>query len=51
MRTSLNTFPSIAYTSMIATNKQKEKDNNLATIQRVKLKGAHEHSKSLQLVM
>ena len=47
MRKSFNIFPSIAYNSMIASNKQRQKDNNIATIQRVKLKEAHEHSKSL----
>ena len=35
---------------MIASNKQKEYHNSLTTIQKVKLKGAHERSKRLQFV-
>ena len=40
-------FSSIACNSTVASNKQRQEKNNLATIQRAKLKGAHEHSKSL----
>ena len=35
---------------MIALHKQRQKHNNLATIQRVKLEGAHKRSKSLEFV-
>ena len=50
MRKLLNIFSSIACNLMIALSKQRQKFNNLATIWRVKLKGANEHSKSLQFV-
>ena len=40
----------IACNSMIASNKQSQKHNNLATIWRAKLNGAHEHSKYLHFV-
>ena len=32
---------------MIASNKQRQEHDNLATIHKAKLKGPHEHSKSL----
>ena len=35
---------------MIASSKQKQEHNNLATTYKEKLKGAHEHLMSLQLV-
>ena len=47
MRKSLSITSSIGYISMIALNKQRQEHNDLVTIQREKLKGAHEHSKSL----
>ena len=37
-------FSSIACNSTIAPNKQRQEQNNLATIQKEKLKGAHKHS-------
>ena len=40
----------MACNSMIASNKQRQEHNNLATIQRPKLKGVHEHSQSLDFV-
>ena len=41
-------FSSIACNSLIASNNQtRQEHNKLATIQREKLKGPHEHSKSL----
>jgi hypothetical protein len=40
----------IACNSMIASNKQRQKHNNLATIWRAKLNGAHDYSKYLQFV-
>ena len=42
-------FPSIACNSTIASNKQRQEHNNLATMRRAKLKGARKHSKSLQI--
>ena len=42
-------FPSIACNSTIASNKQRQEHNNLATMRRAQLKGAHKHSKSLQI--
>ena len=51
MRKSLNFFSSIACNSMIASNKQRQRHNYLAAIQRgKKLYGAHELSKSLYFV-
>ena len=50
MRESLKHFSFIACNSMIASNKQRPKHNNQATIWRPKLKGVHEHSKSLQFI-
>ena len=50
MRKSLNIFPSIAFNSTIASNKHRQEHNKLATIQRAKLKEAHERFKSLQLI-
>ena len=44
-RKSLNILSSIARSLMIASNKQRQKHNNLVTIWREKIKGAHEHSK------
>ena len=41
---------SIACNSTIASNKQRLEHNNLAIIRRIKLKGAHELSKSPQFV-
>jgi hypothetical protein len=35
---------------MIALNKERQNHDNLAMFQRAKLKGAHEHSKSLQSI-
>ena len=43
-------FSSIAFKSTIASNKQRQKHNNLASIESANLKGAHERSKSLQFV-
>jgi hypothetical protein len=43
-------FPPIAFNSIIASNKQRQDHNNLATIQRGKIKRAHERSKSIQFV-
>ena len=47
MRKSLDVSSSIASNSMVASNKQRHQHNNLATIRRQKLKGAHKHSKSM----
>ena len=43
----LNIFSSIAHNSTIASYKQSQRHNNLVTIRRAKLKGAHKHSKSI----
>ena len=50
MRMSWNIVSSIACDSTIASNKQRPEHSYLALIWRVKLKGAHERSKSLQFV-
>jgi hypothetical protein len=50
MRKSLNIFISIACNSMIAPRKQRQEHNNLAAIQRAKLKVAYDYSKSLEFV-
>ena len=50
MRKSLNIFSSIACSLMIASNKQRQKHNNLALICTTKLKEAHEHFKSLMSI-
>ena len=50
MKKSLSIFSSIACKSMIASSKQRQNHNNLATIYKEKLKGAHERSKSLKFV-
>ena len=43
-------FSYIACNSLIALKKQKQENNNTTTIHKAKVKGAHEDSKSLQLV-
>ena len=50
MRKLLSIFPSKRCKSMIASNKQREGHNNLATIQKEKLKGNDECTKNLQVV-
>ena len=50
MRKYLNFYLFIAWNSMIGTNKWRQEHNNLATILRAKLRGAHEVSKSLQFI-
>ena len=44
-------FSTIVCNSMIILNKQRQELNNLVTIQRVKLEGAHKRSKSLEFVI
>ena len=50
MRKSLNIFSTVACNSIIASNKQRQDDNNLATTKRANFKKAHERSKSLHFI-
>ena len=50
IRKLLNIISYIGFYSMIASNKQRQEHNNLAIIQREKLKGINERPKNLQFV-
>jgi hypothetical protein len=44
MQETLDIFSSIACNSTVASNKQRQEQNNLATIQKSKSKATHKHS-------